>query len=83
MRILTTALLANAAAATIEFGKDCDKTAATEIVLKVNMYSSEWGMYEVEGCDGVGPKLHLKAGTTYKWRQSDISNWCGPPPAPS
>merc|ERR1719247_2196569 len=65
------------AAGAIEFGKVCDKTSdtAATITLKWNEFASEWGMYTVDGCEGVGPKLQLTAGTVYTFDQSDASNW--------
>ena len=62
----------------IKSGEECDKTSssATTLKMKWNAYASEWGMYEIEGCDGVSPKLKLTAGTVYTFDQSDASNWC-------
>ena len=56
---------------------ECDKTSdtAATITLKWNEFASEWGMYTVDGCEGVGPKLKLTAGTVYTFDQSDASNW--------
>jgi len=60
-----------------KFGVECDKTSdtAATITLKWNEFASEWGMYTVDGCEGVGPKLKLTAGTEYTFDQSDASNW--------
>ena len=33
------------------------------------------GYFQIEGCDGVNPTLHLTVGKTYKFDQSDITNW--------
>ena len=62
----------------ITSGAECDKTAssAETIVMKWNAYASEWGMYEIDGCTGVSPKLKLSAGIVYTFDQSDASNWC-------
>ena len=69
-------LLAGSASA-ITSGATCDKKSNTPstIELKWNMYSSEWGAYEVTGCTGVNPKLQLTRGTIYTFDQSDQSNW--------
>ena len=53
----------------------CNKTGVTDINLKWNYYSSEWGGYTVDGCVGVNPNLMIAAGKTYKFHQSDITNW--------
>merc|ERR1719353_669477 len=64
----------------IKSGVACDKTSSTPttITLKWNEFASEWGMYTVDGCEGVGPKLQLTAGTVYTFDQSDASNWYHP-----
>jgi len=72
------ALLAAGPTAAIQFGQPCDKKTATQIKLRWNGYASEWGMYEVEGCTGVGPKLQLEAGKTYEFIQHHASNWYHP-----
>ncbi|KAG7371893.1 protein of unknown function DUF305 containing protein [Nitzschia inconspicua] len=58
---------------------DCEPCTGTtgecEIKMKVNLFAGEYGYYEVEGCEGVNPTLHLNIGRTYKFDQSDISNW--------
>jgi Domain of unknown function (DUF305) len=58
---------------------DCEPCPETsgecEIKMKVNLFAGEYGYYEVEGCEGVNPTLHLTVGRTYKFDQSDISNW--------
>jgi uncharacterized protein (DUF305 family) len=61
-------------------GALCNKqaTSPTTLYLKWNMFSSEWGGYEVDGCAGVNPKLQLTAGTTYTFDQSNASNWYHP-----
>ena len=33
------------------------------------------GYYEIEGCEGVNPTLHMTVGRTYLFDQSDDSNW--------
>ena len=33
------------------------------------------GYFQIEGCEGVNPTLHLTVGQTYKFDQSDITNW--------
>merc|ERR1719384_1342997 len=37
--------------------------------------AGELGYFKVDGCDGVNPTLHLTKGRTYKFDQSDKSNW--------
>lgn len=58
---------------------DCEPCVGTsgecEVKLKVDLFASELGYYEVEGCVGVNPTLHLTVGRTYKFDQTDISNW--------
>jgi len=58
-------------------GLDCTPSGLL-LKLKWNPYPSELGLYEVEGCEGVSPKLHLKAGSTYIWDQSNETNWYHP-----
>lgn len=58
-------------------GIDC-KPDGTVLKLKWNQFASELGLYEVDGCAGVSPKLHLQAGVTYTFDQSDASNWYHP-----
>ena len=45
------------------------------IEVKVDFYTSELGHYIVEGCSGANPTLLLEVGRTYKFDQSDLSNW--------
>jgi uncharacterized protein (DUF305 family) len=59
-------------------GSTCVKTDAAPLKMKWNAYASEWGAYEIEGCDGVNPKLSLAAGATYTFDQSDATNWYHP-----
>lgn len=59
-------------------GKECDVTGKTELKMKWDAFASEWGMYTIDGCEGVSPKLKIKAGVTYTFDQSDISNWYHP-----
>ena len=66
-------------AGTMPSGVACTPASAT-LALKWNSYASEWGAYEITGCDGVNPKLTLAAGTTYTFDQSDASNWCATRP---
>jgi hypothetical protein len=73
-------VIAQSVVGSVTYGATCDKTTASTIALKWNMYSSEWGGYEVTGCTGVNPKLQLTAGVTYIFDQSDASNWCAHPP---
>ena len=56
-------------------GSTCVKTDAAPLKMKWNAYASEWGAYEIEGCDGVNPELSLAAGATYTFDQSDATNW--------
>lgn len=57
------------ATATGRSSEDCD------VYVKVNFFASETGYFEIEGCEGVNPTLHLTVGRTYKFDQSDASNW--------
>jgi len=43
--------------------------------VKVNLFASSTGYFEIEGCEGVNPVLHLTVGRTYLFDQSDSSNW--------
>eukprot|EP00536_Pseudo-nitzschia_multiseries_P013604 jgi/Psemu1/212211/e_gw1.593.29.1 len=45
------------------------------INVKVNLFASETGYFEIEGCEGVNPTLHLTVGRTYLFDQSDDTNW--------
>jgi hypothetical protein len=69
----------NASTAPFVNSMHCEPCAETtgecEIKVKVNLFASERGYYELEGCDGVNPTLLLTAGRTYKFNQSDVSNW--------
>ena len=60
-------------------GVDCRPCEGTtgdcEIIMGVNLLAGEFGYYEVEGCDGVNPTLHLEVGRTYLFDQSNKSNW--------
>jgi Domain of unknown function (DUF305) len=60
-------------------GVDCEPCVGTsgecEIIVRVHLFAGEMGYYEIEGCAGVSPTLHLTIGRTYKFDQSDISNW--------
>jgi len=46
-----------------------------EVKVKVNLFASETGYFEIEGCEGVNPTLHMTVGRTYLFDQSDDSNW--------
>eukprot|EP00585_Thalassiosira_rotula_P001792 CAMPEP_0196134476 /NCGR_PEP_ID=MMETSP0910-20130528/3370_1 /TAXON_ID=49265 /ORGANISM="Thalassiosira rotula, Strain GSO102" /LENGTH=803 /DNA_ID=CAMNT_0041394411 /DNA_START=118 /DNA_END=2529 /DNA_ORIENTATION=+ len=63
----------------IVHGKDCAPCPDTdgECVIKtmVNLHAGETGYYMFDGCEGVNPTLHLTMSRTYKFDQSDISNW--------
>jgi hypothetical protein len=74
------ALVHTTATGAITTGATCDKTGSsnTDITLKWNSYASEWGLYEIDGCTGVSPKLQLSAGLTYTFIQTDASNWYHP-----
>jgi hypothetical protein len=60
-------------------GVECEPCAGSsgecEVIVKVNLFAGERGYYEVEGCTGASPTLILTVGRTYKFDQSDISNW--------
>jgi len=45
------------------------------VKVKVNFFASETGYFEIDGCVGVNPTLHLTVGRTYLFDQSDDSNW--------
>eukprot|EP00934_Nitzschia_sp_Nitz4_P000599 Nitzschia sp. Nitz4//scaffold233_size31335//18543//21200//NITZ4_007952-RA/size31335-augustus-gene-0.45-mRNA-1//-1//CDS//3329543382//599//frame0 len=54
----------------------CEGTDGTcQVVMSVNFYAGRMGYYEVAGCEGVNPTLHLTVGRTYLFDQSDVSNW--------
>merc|ERR1712176_552400 len=56
----------------------CEGEAITdecEIKMKVNLFAGETGYFEVEGCEGPNPTLHLTINKTYKFDQSDSTNW--------
>ena len=65
--------------------QDCDLSDATDIYLKWNEFASETGLYTVASdsveCPGVSPKLHLNAGQTYAFHQTDIRLGACPKPA--
>ena len=80
LRLLLTQLLAlEAAASTCDFTEykieEDGIPRYPNIVLKWNLFASETGMYEVDGCDGPSPTLKLRVGVKYKFVQADISNW--------
>ena len=54
---------------------DCDKTTASEIVMSWNPWATQ---YEIEGCAGVAPRLHLRAGKKYTFIQNHLTNWYHP-----
>jgi len=60
-------------------GVDCkpcaDSTGECEVIMKVDLLAGERGYYTVDGCEGVNPTLHLSINRTYKFDQSDKSNW--------
>jgi len=62
-----------------ESGIDCkpcaDTTGECEVIMKVSHFAGERGYYTVDGCQGVNPTLHLSINRTYKFDQSDKSNW--------
>jgi hypothetical protein len=68
--------------AEIPTNQDCDLRDAQHIELKWDQYASEKGLYTVSTdsvtCVGASPKLHLNAGQTYTFHQTDISNWYHP-----
>jgi len=68
---------------TILSNQHCDLSAETDILLALNEFASETGLYTVTGgsgvvCAGVSPMLHLNMGQTYAFHQTDISNWYHP-----
>ncbi|CAJ1948863.1 unnamed protein product [Cylindrotheca closterium] len=62
-----------------ESGVDCQPCADTfgecEVKVKVDLMAGELGYFTVDGCSGVNPTLHLSINRTYKFDQSDKSNW--------
>jgi len=62
-----------------ESGIDCkpcaDTTTECEVIMKISHFAGERGYYTVDGCTGVNPTLHLSINRTYKFDQSDKSNW--------
>ena len=93
MRTLTFALLGALMGSTVHanldtepsiFHKECDKTkdTDTEIQMLFNVYPTQWGLYEVVGCEGVAPTLRISAGKEYKFSQGDRTNWCALPLVP-
>lgn len=65
----------------IVHGVDCQPCANADpgnictMKVSVDLFSSKTGYFKIEGCDGVNPTLHLKVGETYKFDQSDPTNW--------
>jgi plastocyanin len=57
-------------------GEAC--TPGPQVELKWNAHASEWGAYEITGCEGVNPKLLIAAGQEYTFDQSHASNWYHP-----
>jgi uncharacterized protein (DUF305 family) len=56
--------------------KPCDGTdGVCDVIVKVNLLASATGYYEIDGCEGVNPTLHLEVGRTYQFDQTDKSNW--------
>lgn len=45
------------------------------VKVNINFFASETGYFEVEGCEGVNPTLHLSVNRTYLFDQSGDSNW--------
>lgn len=66
-------------AGAFESGIDCTPCEGTEgeceVVLKVDYFAGELGYFTIDGCQGVNPTLHLSINRTYKFNQSDKSNW--------
>jgi len=60
-------------------GVDCklcpDTTGQCDVIMKISNFAGERGYYTVDGCQGVNPTLHLSINRTYKFDQSDKSNW--------
>lgn len=56
----------------------CDKTAETDLYVKLDFFAGEFGHFTVDGCDGVSPTLLLASGVEYTFHQQDISNWYHP-----
>jgi len=61
-----------------EYYLPCNKTGETVIKMKFSAYASATGQYEVEGCSGFAPTLHLKAGVEYTFDQNEETNWYHP-----
>lgn len=45
------------------------------VKVAINFYASETGYFEIDGCVGVNPTLHLTVGRTYLFDQSGGTNW--------
>jgi len=77
---LTALAATSGVSAAIEHAKECTPCAGTGddicvVKTKVNYFAGETGYYEFEGCDGINPTLLLTVGRTYKFDQSDVTNW--------
>lgn len=72
--LLAQAVLAQAA---FESRQPCTPNGS-QLYMTWNALAYEWGAYEIEGCNGVNPELHLEAGRTYTFVQQDASNWYHP-----
>jgi len=65
----------------IVHGADCvpcegsTLTSTCTIKVAVNLFASKTGYFEIDGCEGVNPTLHLRIGKTYLFDQKDVSNW--------
>lgn len=45
------------------------------VKVRINLLAGQWGYFEIEGCEGVNPTIHMEVGRTYLFDQSDVSNW--------
>lgn len=80
-RVRQRAAQEESAAQPFEMGVDCEPCAGTpvdeqcDVVMRIQHHAGELGYYMIDGCTGVNPTLHLTKGKTYKFDQTDKSNW--------
>eukprot|EP00183_Erythrolobus_madagascarensis_P006894 CAMPEP_0185845072 /NCGR_PEP_ID=MMETSP1354-20130828/1132_1 /TAXON_ID=708628 /ORGANISM="Erythrolobus madagascarensis, Strain CCMP3276" /LENGTH=424 /DNA_ID=CAMNT_0028544947 /DNA_START=1 /DNA_END=1275 /DNA_ORIENTATION=+ len=56
----------------------CTNEDVCTFEFKVNIFASETGYFEVDGCDGTNPTLVMDANKLYVFSQADESNWMHP-----
>lgn len=60
---------------------ECTGTGTNEVCIfnaKLNIYASETGYYEFDGCEGTQPTLGMKFGVKHIFNQTDETNWFHP-----